>query len=413
MATHGEVAPVGATAGMIATIMPLALFAVLLLLAILWLLIAIRKGQESVKQDSEAIEQARFAALEARISESMEVKHRALSENLRDAMSMNQKHISETVQESLKRTTDTLNQRFAELLQMSERKLEVISDRVDERLSRSFEKSQQIFADVQKRLVVIDKAQDKIASLSENVVSLQDVLNDKRARGAFGEVQLTHLLRQALPESAFELQARLSNNRRADCLLRLPDPIGSMAIDAKFPLENYQRMLDDGLDHMERKQAAAQFKQDVGKHIADIAERYIIEGETADGAIMFLPSEAVFAELHAHHPDLVSLGQRKRVWISSPTTMMAILSTMASVLKDAETRKQVHIIQSHLHALAKDFNRFGQRFDKLAAHIRLAHEDTEQVHISAKKISQRFDKIEQVELDEARERTRLELLNEE
>jgi len=385
----------------------------LLLMAVLWLLIDMRKSQKNALQSNEAVELARFETMQARISEAMESKHRALSENLRDALGVSQKLISDAVQESLKRTTDTLNQRFAELSQMSERKLEVISERVDERLHRSFEKSQQVFADVQKRLVIIDKAQDKIASLSENVVSLQDVLTDKRARGAFGEVQLNQLLRQALPESAFELQAQLPNGCRADCLLKLPEPIGCMAIDAKFPLENYQRMLDDSLDALERKQAASQFKQDVSKHIGDIAERYIIEGATADGAIMFLPSEAIFAELHAHHPNLIALGQRKRVWISSPTTMMAILSTVASVLKDAETRKQVHIIQEHLHALAKDFERFGQRFDKLAAHIRLAHEDTEQVHISAKKISQRFGKIEQVELDEMRDLSRPETLSKE
>ena len=385
----------------------------LLLMAVLWLLIDMRKSQKNALQSNEAVELARFETMQARISEAMESKHRALSENLRDALGVSQKLISDAVQESLKRTTDTLNQRFAELSQMSERKLEVISERVDERLHRSFEKSQQVFADVQKRLVIIDKAQDKIASLSENVVSLQDVLTDKRARGAFGEVQLNQLLRQALPESAFELQAQLPNGCRADCLLKLPEPIGCMAIDAKFPLENYQRMLDDSLDALERKQAASQFKQDVSKHIGDIAERYIIEGATADGAIMFLPSEAIFAELHAHHPNLIALGQRKRVWISSPTTMMAILSTVASVLKDAETRKQVHIIQEHLHARAKDFERFGQRFDKLAAHIRLAHEDTEQVHISAKKISQRFGKIEQVELDEMRDLSRPETLSKE
>ncbi|MDX8410655.1 MAG: DNA recombination protein RmuC [Mariprofundaceae bacterium] len=386
---------------------------ILLLLAVLWLLFDMRRGQRSAQQQNEALEQAKLEAIQARMSETMERKHRALSENLRDALGVNQKHISDTVQESLKRTTDTLNQRFTDLLQMSERKLEVISERVDERLHRSFEKSQQIFSDVQKRLVIIDKAQDKIASLSENVVSLQDVLTDKRARGAFGEVQLNHLLRQSLPETAFELQAQLPNGRRADCLLKLPEPIGSMVIDSKFPLENYQRMLDNSLDTLERKQAASQFKQDVSKHIGDIAERYIIEGKTADGAIMFLPSEAIFAELHAHHPGLVALGQRKRVWISSPTTMMAILSTVASVLKDVETRKQVHIIQEHLHALAKDFDRFGQRFDKLAAHIRLAHEDTEQVHISAKKITQRFDKIEQVKLDEVRGQARLDTLHKE
>lgn len=377
-----------------------------LMVAAIWLLAAMRGEWRRAAREEEELRKARQEVLLAAMSETMEGKNRALSENLRDALSANQQRLSDAVDSSLKRTTDTLNQRFAELSQLSERKLEAISARVDERLHRSFEKSQQIFSDVLTRLAVIDKAQDKIAALSENVVSLQDVLTDKRARGAFGEVQLTHLLRQVLPESAFELQAQLPNGRRADCLLKLPEPIGPIAIDAKFPLENYQRMLDDSLDGSERKQAAVLFKQDMGKHVADIAERYIIEGSTADGAIMFLPSEAVFAELHAHHPDLVATAQRRRVWIASPTTMMAILSTVASVLKDAETREQVHIIQEHLHALARDFDRFGQRFDKLATHIRQAHEDTEQVHITARKITQRFGRIEQVELDEA-ERPRL------
>jgi len=344
------------------------------------------------------IDEARMEALLSKIGESLEAKHRQLSENLRDAMGESQKRISDSVQGSLKNTTDTLNQRFAELLQMSERKLDAISGRVDERLDKGFEKTQKVFSDVLSRLSAIDEAQKRIDALSQNVVSLQDVLTDKRARGAFGEVQLTQLVSQALPPGAYEMQATLSTGKRADCLLRLPEPINHIVIDAKFPLESYQLSVDEQLSDQERKQAAAQFRQDIRKHIRDIAEKYIIPGETADSAMMFLPSEAVFAELHAHYPDLIAESHKHRVWIASPTTMMAILTTIAAALKDAETKRQVHIIQQELGKLAEDFGRFGQRFDKLARHIRQANEDTQQIHTSAKKISGRFAKIERVDL---------------
>jgi len=354
--------------------------------------------KSATEEQARQVEEARLETLLARTSEMLESKQRQLSENLRDAMGENQKRISDSVQGSLKNTTDTLNQRFAELTRLSERKLDAISGRVDERLNQGFEKTQKVFSDVLSRLAVIDKAQERIAKLSENVVSLQDILTDKRARGAFGEVQLHQLVRQVLPESAYSLQATLSNGKRADCLLTLPEPVGHMAIDAKFPLENYQRFTNPDAHETERKQALASFKQDVKKHIEDIAGRYIIPGETADGAIMFLPAEAIFAELHAHHPGLIEFAQKRQVWIASPTTMMAILTTMAAVLKDAETKRQVHIIQEHLQGLASDFGRFGNRFDNLARHIRQASEDTQQIHTSAKKISSRFAKIEKVDL---------------
>ena len=373
-----------------------------LLLVLLRRLVANRDQLASLHAELAALEQARKDGQElliARLGEAIEHKQRLLSESLSKSLGENQKHIADSVQLSLKSTTDTLNQRFAELSQMAERRLDSISGKVDERLSQGFEKTQKVFADVLARLAVIDKAQERIAELSQNVVSLQDVLNDKRARGAFGEIQLHQLVRQALPESAYELQATLSNGRRADCLLKLPEPIGNMVIDAKFPLENYQASVDPERPESERRQAASQFKQDVRKHILDIAERYILPGETTDAAMMFMPSEAIFAELHARHPDMVALAHQRHVWMASPTTMMAILTTIASALKDAETREQVHIIQQHLAELAKDFERFGQRFDKLAKHIELANKDTQDIHISARKISQRFLRIERVDLE--------------
>jgi len=336
----------------------------------------------------------------AKVGEMVKSGQRQLANELQGALRDSSDRISRSVSDSMKGSTDTLNKQFDRLTRRVDEKLEHISGRVDERLDKGFEKTQRVFSDVLVRLSTIDEAQKRIDRLSQNVISLQDVLRDKRARGAFGEVQLGHLVRQALPENAFELQATLSNGKRADCLLRLPAPVGNMVIDAKFPLENYQLSLDEHLDNNARKQAAARLRQDVKKHIADISGKYIIPNETTDSAMMFLPSEAVFAEIHAHYPDLVAEARRQRVWIASPTTMMAILTTIAAALKDVETRKQVHVIQRELVKLAEDFGRFGQRFDKLRAHIRQAHEDTRQIHTSAEKISKSFERIERVELED-------------
>jgi DNA recombination protein RmuC len=226
------------------------------------------------------------------------------------------------------------------------------------------------------------------------------VLSDKRSRGAFGEVQLNALVRNMLPENSFELQYQLKNDKRVDCMLFLPEPTGNIAVDAKFTLESFQRMTDLQLPDSDREKASRQFKQDIRKHINDIADKYIVPGQTADGAVMFIPAEAVFAEIHAHYPELVEEANRRRVWLVSPTTMMAILTTARAVLKDAATREQVHIIQQHLGALSKDFGRIQDRMEKLSQHIGQAHKDVELVNTSARKITSRFEKIEKVELEE-------------
>ncbi|MGB5395821.1 MAG: DNA recombination protein RmuC [Gammaproteobacteria bacterium] len=283
----------------------------------------------------------------------------------------------------------TLNERLTE-----------ISGQVEKRLSKGFEKTTETFTDVVKRLALIDEAQKRITELSSNVVSLQEVLTDKRSRGAFGEVQMAGLVRNVMPENTFSLQHTLSNGKRADCMLFLPDPTGNIVIDSKFPLDSFQRMVDPDAHDADRLSAERQFKQDIKKHISDIADKYIIADETADGAIMFIPAEAVFAEIHAHHSDLVEEAQRRRVWMVSPTTMMAVLTTARAVLKDSATRKQVHLIQEHLVNLAKDFGRFRTRMDNLAKHIEQANRDVGDVHKSAHKISSRFEKIEKVELED-------------
>ena len=325
----------------------------------------------------------------------MEDIFRGLEKDLREDV----EGVRVKVDESLEKSSRQLGERVKELIQSNEKRLGEISGKVEERLDKGFEKTTTVFADVLKRLALIDKAQEKIAELSGNVVSLQEVLSDKRSRGAFGEVQLSALVSNMMPDNSYSLQHTFDNGVRADCVLFLPEPTGIICIDSKFPLESYQRMTDTTLGDADRKTAEQQFRQDIKKHIKDISSKYIIPGETSDGAVMFIPAEAVFAEIHGHYPELVEEAQRARVWLASPTTMMAVLTTSRAVLKDAATRRQIHIIQEHLVALSKDFGRFQDRMDKLAVHIDQANRDVADVNKSARKITSRFTKIEQVELE--------------
>ncbi len=308
--------------------------------------------------------------------------------------------VNRLLAEALSRNSEELGKRLDGLTGSTDQRLREISGQVEKRLSEGFEKTTETFSRVLEHLGRIDEAQKRITELSSNVMSLQEVLADKRSRGAFGEVQLTALVRNLIPERHFSLQHTLSNGTRVDCMLFLPDPTGNIGIDAKFPLESFQRMSDPELPEADRGKAAAQFRQDIRKHINDIAGKYIIAGETSDGAVMFIPSEPVFAEIHSHYPDLVEQAYRQRVWLVSPTTLMAILTTARAVLKDAATREQVHIIQQHLNLLSKDFGRFRDRMERLSKHIHQAQKDVDEVNVSARKISDRFGQIEQVELEE-------------
>jgi DNA recombination protein RmuC len=301
--------------------------------------------------------------------------------------------------EALLRSSTDLGQRVEALTRVTGERLQEIGGQVDKRLSDGFEKTTATFADVIKRLALIDEAQKKITALSSEVVSLQQLLADKRSRGAFGEVQLNALVTNIMPPDKFAFQYRLPNDKIVDCALFLPRPTGTICIDSKFPLESFRSMTDLSRDELERKRAESQFKQDIRKHIKDIGEKYVLRDVTAEGAIMFIPAEAVFAEIQAHHPDLVEFAHHSRVWLASPTTLWAILNTAAAVLKDAATREQVDIIQQHLGYLAEDFQRFRQRMDNLARHIQQANRDVDEVSVSARKIAERFEKIERVELD--------------
>jgi DNA recombination protein RmuC len=303
------------------------------------------------------------------------------------------------LQDTLKGMTAQFSERVQQLSQTVDGRLNEISGKVAERLDEGFKKTNETFTSVMSRLAVIDEAQKKIEDLASNVVSLQEILGDKRSRGAFGEVQLEALVRNSLPPDAYAFQHTLKSGARADCVLILPEPTGTVCVDSKFPLENYSRMFDDSLPAAERDAAKRQFKTDVKKHVDDIAAKYIVAGETSDGAVMFLPAEAVFAEIHAYHPDLVEHAQKKRVWLTSPTTLMAVLNTARAVIRDSETRRMAHVIKDELSKLAKDFARFDERMKKLASHIEQANKDVSEVRISSDKISRRFQQIERVELD--------------
>ncbi len=305
------------------------------------------------------------------------------------------------LQDTLKSMNTQFGERVQQLSQTVDGRLNEISGKVAERLDEGFRKTNETFTSVMARLAVIDEAQKKIEGLASNVVSLHEILGDKRSRGAFGEVQLEALVRNILPPDAYAFQYTLKSGARADCVLILPQPTGMVCVDAKFPLENYSRMLDDTLPPAERDAARRQFKADVKKHVDDIAAKYIVAGETSDGAVLFLPAEAVFAEIHAYHSDLVEHAQKKRVWLTSPTTLMAVLNTARAVIRDSETRRMAHVIKDELAKLAKDFARFDERMKKLATHIEQASKDVSEVRISSDKISKRFAQIERVELDPA------------
>ena len=306
------------------------------------------------------------------------------------------------IQDSFRNATQHLATSIETLSKTVDARLELIGGKVNERLDEGFKKTNETFVSVMARLATIDEAQKKIDGLTTNIVSLQELLGDKRSRGAFGEVQLEGLVRNILSPQAYEMQYTLPNGTRVDCVLKLPEPTGMVAVDSKFPLENYHRMFD-AASPAEKMVAEKQFKADIKKHVDDISSKYIIPEVTSDGAVMFIPAEAVFAEIHAHHSDVVDYAMNRRVWIVSPTTLMAVLNTARAVMKDVETRKQVHIIKDELGKLGREFGRFDERMKKLSDHIRQAHEDAQDVRTTSQKISKRFTSIEQVELDQVGE----------
>ncbi len=297
------------------------------------------------------------------------------------------------------------NQLFAALseqrnsvLKIIDEKLLILNKNVGEGILQSNIKTNETLTALRERLAKIDVAQQKISSLSEQVVSLQEVLSNKQARGAFGEIQLNDLVTSILPPNVYNFQAMLSNGKRADCLLCLPNPPGAIVIDAKFPLESYYALRNSANDN-QKIEAERFFRSSVIKHIKDIAEKYIIPQETADSALMFLPSEAIYAELHANFIDVVETSYKAKVWIVSPTTLMATLNTIRAILKDAHMREQAGVIQKEVISLTEDISRLDDRVTNLDRHFKQACDDVDQIKISSGKINRKIQKIESIELE--------------
>lgn len=318
-----------------------------------------------------------------------------IQQNLADNLGAQQLSLSETLGHNQLR----LQENMTDMQLKTVHALNDMQERLNEALTGTAKSTATSLSALQERLATIDKAQENITRLSGDVLSLQDILSNKQTRGAFGEIQLTDIVSKALPSDSFTLQATLSNGRRADCLIHLPNPPGPIVIDAKFPLEGYEA-LRAAKTEVDLAEAARFLRATVRKHIKDISERYLIEGETADGALMFLPSEAVYAELHANYPDIVREGFAAKVWIVSPTTCMATLNTMRAILKDARMREQAGAIRTELAALYSDVDRLGTRVGNLDRHFAQAAKDVAEIKISADKAGRRAQRLDNFDFEE-------------
>jgi len=344
----------------------------------------------SFRRNNASPDLAGFADLAARLADSQAALAGRLSQmadSQQAAQTQLQSQLAERLQAQERAVTKALDERLAD-----------VTRRVGENLQQSADKSAATMTQLQERLAVIDAAQKNLKDLSEEVVSLQDILSNKQARGAIGQTQMEDLVRNMLPPRAFAFQYGLSNGKRADCVIHLPNPPGLICVDSKYPLEAYAALMD-AADDRARQLAEAAFKAAVTKHIRDIAEKYIIPGETADSAIMFVPAESVFATLHDRFPGLVQEGFARRVYIVSPTTLMATLNTVRAVLKDAQMREQAHVIQAEIGKMMEDVQRLDERVNKLSTHFDQARKDVELVLTSSGKILQRGEKIAEIELD--------------
>lgn len=295
---------------------------------------------------------------------------------------------------------------FDKLNQKVEERLMIIENKVNSRIDENFEKTNKTFTSIVERLSKIDEAQKKIDNLSVDIISLQSVLTDKKSRGTFGEVSLRHIVSNVFGEkndSIYQMQYTFNNGYIADCVLFAPSPLGVVAIDSKFPLENYQLMVDKNIGQTEREIATKKFKSDFKKHIDDISNKYIIPGVTSDQAIMFLPAEAIFAEVNAYHQDLIEYAYKKRVWLTSPTTLISTLSVIEMIIKNMERDKYAAIIHDELKKLGLEFERYKERWDKLSRSIETVNKDVENIHTTTDKISKRFNSINQVDVEKLKE----------
>ena len=309
------------------------------------------------------------------------------------------KEIGDFKEDFTRKLVDDFNNQTERL----DHRLRLINDKVNERLDENFEKTNKTFTNVLERLSKIDEAQNKIDVLSKDIISLQGVLTDKKTRGIFGEVNLQNILSNVFGENnnkIYRMQYTFSNGTIADSVLFAPEPLGTIVIDSKFPLENYQIMVDKNNTKSIRESAEKLFKSDMKKHIDAISSKYIIPGETSDQAILFLPAEAIFAELNAYHVDILEYAYKKRVWITSPTTLMSTLTTIQMIIKNIERDKYTQVIHNELRILDEEFKRYKDRWDKLYRSIETVSKDVKDIHTTTDKITKRFNSINQVEMIE-------------
>lgn len=358
---------------------------VLLLLITLYKLRTANQTQKSLNQ----------ITLETRL-----LQDKVVEKNNDIKLYLSNEHLKQTRQN----TTDFIA--FTErMIKSLDDQMERVNRRVDEKLGTGFDQTNKTFNDVIERLSKIDAAQKQIEKLSVDVVSLNDILNDKKTRGTFGEVQLKQLFVSVFGEnkpSIYELQKKLSNDTVIDVMLHAPEPMGDLCIDSKFPLENYRKMIDSSLVEVERREAEKVFISDIKTHIDSIAAKYIIPGETSNQAILFIPAEAIFSEVISKYESLMTYGQQKRVWITSPTTLMSTLTVIQVVLRDIERNKYAREIQNHLTNLATDFERYKERWERLLKNLDTVSKTAKEVNISSYKISEKFKRISNAEsIDEA------------
>ena len=348
--------------------------AIVILLVIIMILLIISILMNKSKKLNEADITERLGRFEVSIMKELE--------NFRDSFSKN------------------INSDFVTLNENVEKRLLLINEKVNERLDQNFEKTNKTFTNVIERLSKIDEAQKKIDTLSTDIVSLESILTDKKSRGIFGEINLKHILSSVFGDKndkIYRLQYTLSTGVIADSVLFAPEPLGTIIIDSKFPLENYQNMVDNTKD---KEYYTKLFKQDVKKHIDAIADKYIIPGETAEQAIMFLPAEAIFAEINAYHSDIINYAYKKHVWITSPTTLISTLTVVEMIIKNIERDKYTKVIHDELNKLGIEFSRYKERWDKLSRSIQTVNKDVENFTITTDKLSKKFELINRVEVKE-------------
>ncbi len=312
------------------------------------------------------------------------------------------KMINENFTELSEKITKEISEFKIEMMKNLNENIEKLNEKVNTRLDDNFSKTNKTFTSVLERLSKIDEAQKKIDNLSTDIVSLQSILTDKKSRGIFGEINLKHILTSIFGEKndkIYQLQYTFKNGTIADCVIFAPEPLGTVAIDSKFPLEAYQKMVDKNKSPQERQTYEKQFKNDVKKHIDAISNKYIIPGVTSNQAIMFLPAEAIFAEINAYHSEIIEYANKKRVWITSPTTLMSTLTVIQVLLKNIERDKYASVIHDELNKLGLEFSRYKERWDKLSRSIETVNKDVENIHITTDKISKRFESISSVDIE--------------